>query len=60
MAYKVIYDLTPIGYFLDFISLDCKLSSLPTATLVFQTHSYPRAFALATSSVWNAISQLST
>lgn len=35
MAYKVIFNLTPAGYFLGFISCHCNLSSLPTATLAF-------------------------
>lgn len=35
MTYKVIYDLTPIGYVLDFISCRYNLSSLPTATQPF-------------------------
>ena len=35
MAYMAIYELTPSGYFLDFISCDCELSSPHTATMVF-------------------------
>ena len=35
MAYMAIYELSPGGYFLDFISCDCELSSPHTATMVF-------------------------
>ena len=35
MAYMAVYELIPSGYFLDFISWDCELSSPHTATMVF-------------------------
>lgn len=35
MTYKIICDLTPVDYFLDFISHRWNLSSLPTASLAF-------------------------
>lgn len=55
MTYKVIYELAPMGYFLDFISCHCTLIHYPqpywplSKPPTFQIHSHLRAFVLVIS-----------